>query len=337
MRKSILLIAFLALTMACTQNKPTDTPQEVEEYVEICFTPRSVDIEVSPLLSTRGSSDDLYGLQIEPVTSNKIGIGSTPVVCWVTDDLSKSSISLLKNSTYLCALVYVPNGKNLIYKDGDKYGNPFFSLTKSSPTYDFIHYSPNYDINFAKNGASRAKDKTDYKHQMNAWNQIDIYHGMALITTTTAEDIQIDLYRMMFGLEINATNFNKGKIVVYSGVAAAGQGAPGYVYTLTPDKPNLDIALELDTMPWFTHPYIGMIELELLQDKIKNWEIPDTICIDYINESGRTYQFVRQDMMVQRMKKYKINLDVEALVDDIEENIKPNVIEDKWKEEDLEY
>ena len=146
----------------------------------------------------------------------------------------------------------------------------------------------------------------------------------------------------MFGLEVNATNFNKGKIVIYSGEVNGSYETVlsngGYAYTLTPEKPNLDMILELTNMPWpdySWYPYIN--DLELLQSVIKGWECGDAIFIDYINDSGRTIRLVQQNLSTQRMKKYKINIDVEALVDEVEDNIKPNVVEDKWDEEDIEF
>ena len=341
MKKLLLLIACMATIASCSENNQEESPA-VEEFVKIGIKPTTVAIETSPLLASRNSSDDLYGLQIYEAnittytTTDKKGqvqvvenieLGNA-YACWVTDNLAKSTITLRKNKTYICWLVYVPNGKNILYKNGDCYGTPFFSLTGSSPCYDIIHYGSYHFIDFAHYGASQTKDKKDYRIQTNLWNQVDIYYGRLRIDATQDSDYQIDLYRMMFGLNIKATNFKKGKLAVFSNWGndsyEATKANNGYVYTLTPGKSEIDLVLELTYMPWpFNDPSV-------INADLTKWSCTDKIGIDYIKDSGEVVTLIRQEFETQRMMKYTFELNVEELIDEVENNIQPNIIEEEW-------
>lgn len=334
-KKLFLLITCTAVLLACDRIQQ-ENYTEADEYVNIGFK-SSVEIEESPMVSTRSSSNDLYGLQIYSLPQNDSEAGLSEV-CWVTDNLNKSSIFLRKNKKYICYLVYVPNGKNIIYCDGKSYGNPFFHLgPKSSPEYDVVHYGAYYDMNFAQYGASRTKDKNDYRIQANLWNQVDIYYGIKEISTTKDEEIQIDLYRMMFGLNIEATNFNKGKIVVYSANESyeATIAENGYAYELNPSQPSLDIELELPYMPWGSG--LGYSQHMENLTNLTTWTSFGTaISIDHISESGKTTPLVKQYVDTKRMTKYTIKLNVEEMLSEVEDNITHNIIEDEWSNEPIE-
>jgi hypothetical protein len=329
MKKFVIVILCIATLIAC--NKRIEDDNVVEEYVSIGFSPTTVEIQESPLCITRSNSNDLYGLQIQEVYGKNDNIERIETaVCWLTDNLSKSSITLKKNKRYFCYLVYVPNGKNILYNTGKNYGSPFFHLgPNSSPEYDKIHYGSYYDMNFASYGASMTKDKNDYRIQANMWNQVDIYYGFASILTTKDDEVNIDLYRMMFGLNINATNFTKGKLVVYSKTANDSYDSvmanDGYVYTLTPSKPSLDVVLELVYMPFDQGS-------DILNYSIEKWSCNDNLAIDHINDSGKVTPLVRQEFKTQRMIKYSIELDVDELLAEVEDTIKPNIIEDNWSD-----
>ena len=330
---------------SCSKSDQGETPA-TEEYVNIGIKPTTVEFETSPLLASRGSNDDLYGLQIYElkITHNnktgeeKITVGDeSSYVCWVTDNLAKSSITLRKNKSYMCFLLYIPNGKNLLYKQGNYYGNPFMHLgPNSSPNYDVLHYGSYYDMNFASYGASQTKNKRDYRIQTNFWNQVDIYYGKLRIEATQDGDYQIDLYRMMFGLKIKATNFKKGKLAVFcsqnNDTYEATKANDGYAYMLTPDSPEIDLVLELTGMPW---PFDSAGNDFLRQD-LKTWACGDRIGIDYIKDTGESIKLIRQDFTTQRMKKYTFELNVEELIDEVENNISPNIVDDEWSDGSIE-
>lgn len=109
-------------------------------------------------------------------------------------------------------------------------------------------------MNFAFYGATRTKDKSDYRIQANVWNQVEIYYGMKHITTTEAQTVSIDLYKMMFALNIKATNFSSGKLAVYSREGNINYQSAvkndGYVYMITPQNPEMEEVLELYRQPW---------------------------------------------------------------------------------------
>ena len=336
--------------VSCSKSDQGETPA-TEEYVNIGIKPTTVEFETSPLLASRGSNDDLYGLQIYElnIRYNNKGVEfistdeQSSYVCWVTDNLAKSSITLKKNKSYLCCLLYIPNGKNILYKNGNNYGNPFFHIgPNKSPNYDVIHYGSYYDMNFATRGASQIKSKTSYLVQTNLWNQVDIYYGKLRIETTQDGDYQIDLYRMMFGLKIKATNFKKGKLAVFCSRAGetyeAAISNDGYVYMLTPDSPEIDLVLELEHMPWVASSVSSNSELNnvITADDYKTWNSNCEIGIDYIKDSGECIKLIRQNFTTQRMKKYTFELNVEELIDEVENNISPNIVDDEWSDGSIE-
>lgn len=326
MRKYFLLFMLIPLILCCSKNNQV----VIEEEIEIGFIPSKVEVIETPMVKASNNSSDLYGLQIYQVPMEGKDERFESQVCWVTDNLAKSTISLKKNKKYVCYLVYVPNGKNILYNSGKNYGTPFFHLGPfSSPEFDIIHYGSYYDMNFAAYGATMTKDKTDYRTQANVWNQVEIYYGMKYITTTEAQTVSIDLYKMMFGLNIKATNFSSGKLAVYScgGGNDSYQGVvenDGYVYMITPQNPEMEEVIELLWQPWG--------RCDLTEDDIKSWGCNDILAIDYISDSGRIINLVKQDIHTQRMTKYTINLNVGDLIEEIDNTINPNVIKDEWDE-----
>lgn len=71
---------------------------------------------------------------------------------------------------------------------------------------------------------------------------------------------------------------------------------------------------------------------ELTEDDIKSWGCDDILAIDYISDSGRVINLVNQSIHTQRMTKYTINLNVGDLIEEIDNTIKPNIVEDNWTE-----
>lgn len=333
MKRFVAFIALIAFFISCEKRSSNQDNTIDDEYVNISFAPVDVEVSESPLCSTRsGNNDDLYGLQI-------LTDSGAPEVTWVTDDLSKSSVFLKKNRKYFCCLIYIPNGKNIIYQYGDSYGPPFHTIgSELSPKFDVIHYGAGYAMLMARYGGSQTKDKNNNMIQTNFWNQVDIYYGIKEIDTTKDEEVQVDLYRMMFGLTINTTNFTKGKLVVYSCSANQSYQATvdndGYIYTLTPTTPNLDVQLELVRMPFELY-YGPASAYQNLISQLKTWKCDDTIAIDYINDTGRLTTLVKKSLKTERMKRYTIDIDVEELLDEIEGSIKGNVVDDEWSKESL--
>ena len=72
---------------------------------------------------------------------------------------------------------------------------------------------------------------------------MDIYYGITEICSNEDIDISIELYRMMFGLSVNALNFNEGSISINP------RGT--YSYQLTPSNPQIDLVVEMGSMPFY--------------------------------------------------------------------------------------
>lgn len=285
-------------------------------------------------LTKAGSSNDLYGLEI--MTDN-----DQIYACWFTDDIASSSIRLLKGKTYNFHLMYVPNGKNILVSSGSTYGNPFFHLgSLKTPQLGNIYYGGNYDMNFGCYGAAQKKGKSSYYIQTNAWNDVDIYYGFKQVKAESDVEININLYRQMFGLEITATNFTRGTLHVYSGMAGESYGeAKGYnanIFDMTPSSPKLDKVLEMNYMPWCSFS-IGVSS----EEDVANWSGPgeayaETLKIAYTTPDGETLELISQKFIAKRMTKYSVNIDVDELVQEYYSTLSTTKIEDDWKSEGLE-
>lgn len=335
MRKTLLIPAILLgalMTVSCERNPRTIDEQD--DYIEIRLVPKSVDISTSPL--TRSGDDDLYGVEI--LKDGEV------YACWLTDNLSSSPIRLLKSKTYNVHVMYVPNGKNILYKSGNYYGNPFFHLGPlNSPEFGHgIYYGGNYDMNYGSFGAAQVKSKNTYFTQANAWNDVDIYYGFKQVSADSDTDINVNLYRQMFGLEVTATNFTNGVIHVYSGNAGQSyeeaKANQGNVFDLTPSSPRIDKVLELFYMPWCHFNFIMTTE-----EEVANWGIPycddpvwyDQLRIAYTTPDGETLELVSQKFQPKRMTKYSISINVDELVQEYYGTLSSTVVNSEWSTESI--
>lgn len=331
MKNHIILlgVCLLAIFASC-ENKPELI---TEEYVEVALKPKGVDMTESPL-SKAGTSSDLYGLEIM-VDDDQI------YACWVTDDISSSTIRLLKGKTYNFHLMYVPDGKNIIASSGKTYGNPFFHLGPlRTPEIGSIYYGGNYDMNYGCFGTAQKKGKGS-SVQANAWNDVDIYYGFKQVKAESDMEVNINLYREMFGLEITATNFSRGTLHVYSGMAGCSsygeaKGYDAYIYDLTPSSPKLDKVLEMNYMPWCSFNIAIHSE-----EEVANWCEPgggyaETLHIAYTTPDGETLELISQSFIAKRMTKYSVIIDVDELVQEYYGTLTAKKIETEWITESLE-
>jgi len=372
-RMILSLIIGCFAVISCVQHEMEnlrESDKEITEYVDVGFSPVDIEVSESPMTKSLSSSD-LYGLCIwERDVDNPFSVDRGQVydengkpckdengkylyrndtiynylsyACWLSDDLTSSAIRLRKDRVYLCAVVYVPDGKNVIYHYGNgQYGNPFYNNGPSrNPILGAgVHYGGGYDMERAIYGAAQARDKRDCMRTANDMNTIDIYYGAKVIKATKNEEIIVNLYRMMYGLEIQATNLTEGKIHVYGGWNvynyAKALDDDAYVYSMTPDSPSLDLVLELSVMPWKFDA--GSLICNTPTDgRIENWKSGHTINVDYEYPNGDILRLFSKAIDGKRMVKYTMNFDVAELLQEYNDSFKQNVIEDSWTTEVIE-
>lgn len=334
------------LCSSCTKDTNNEiidgTGEAEEEYVTIGVSAVDVEMSVSPL--TKSSSSDLYGLEIKELdfkikdndTVRYIPKTSSHAV-FFSDNLN-TTIRLKKDKMYDCCLVYIPNGKNLIYVDqNQQYGNPFFSLAGASPVFSTDVYYGGYDMDFAVYGAAQAADKSSYHIQSNFMNTIDIYYGCRRIKATENKNIVINLYRMMYGLDVSVSNIAEGKVHIYDNVNKSlidARDYGGYVYSISPESQSLSLVLELKDMPWFPSDFGGVSDKEI-DPIIKDWSSNQSFNVDYEYPNGDIVRLFNKKFIAKRATKYTMTFDLSEYLDEINDSFQDNVVDDEWNSETL--
>ncbi|HQL26498.1 MAG: hypothetical protein ACOX32_05455 [Bacteroidaceae bacterium] len=315
-------VAIMSLLIACDGEKAIFLDNS-DEFVEMQFAPNGIDVNITPLLKA-SSSDDLFGLQL-------IEEGSY-YACCLTDNLAFESIRVRKGKYYACALIYVPNGKNILAREGDVFGPPFIPFNRDkagAPALGAgVYYSNTTNIGFASYGAAQKVGKKSSKTQTNAWNDVDIYYGSTSFHARSDSAISIDLYRMMFGIQVNVANFREGNIYVYSGESGNKSWSDvldndGNGYNLTPDAPYLDAVQELFYMPF-----------AVSENVLLNWNNGERIRIDYVDNAGNVTGLVNKVYYVERMKKYVFNIDLDEVLLNANGSFQGTVIDEDWTTSD---
>ena len=323
MKKSfIYLLSALALSFFFYSCERKDNPIEEneEEYVEVGLIPKGVDISVSPM-GTRASSSDIYCVQVWRGNSH------SNYATWVTNDLSSEKFKLLKGDEYAFSVMYIPNGQNIIKGVGSV---PLDGISELCPNLgDGICYGTKYGVHGAL-GAARKKEDGESGYIGNGYHfsDVDRYHGVVVVKATASATLDVNLYRQMFGLEVTAKNFSEGKIRI-SDYFNDDSSYHGNDIVLTPSNPSISKVLEMESMPW------GWGN----EEEYKNYNGGTCFHIDYIGSDGKAMTIVdMRDYPVKRMTKLIINLDIEAILEDINAGLTPHVVSgEDWSEVKIEY
>ena len=291
---------------------------EIEpEYVTMSVKPAPLEITESPMSKAETNNSGLYGVYIQDYATSQY------YMFWLTDDLSASTIKLVKDREYRIGVTYFPKGKEEIYHEGNVYGSPFYG-TVFQPELGGQYYGSDPGLMMIGFSAQRY-DKKSYKIQTNAWCQIERYAGGVQVKASEDGDINVALVSMMWGLEVSASNLEKGKIHIYSSrntnnSYAAVKANDGYSYDLTPETPFGYWELEM-----FETPYVWF-DVDWYYENMR---------IDYEDESGRITNLYEKEFVVKRHTKYSIHIDVQDVLDNINGVVKAHVTEDAWKSTNL--
>ena len=314
--------------------------------MELGFGTLKYDIQEYPMTKAE-TQEGLYGIEVREIISD----GADCVYAsGVFDNLNDAKLKIVKNKKYGVEIVFVPNGKDVIRKTSETtYGNPFLHLgPNKSPEFGKYTYGGIADMNFASYGASQAKNKDNCMVQANFGNSIDIYYGGSIVQTDKDTEIDINLYRQMFNLAVEVENLKEGKVACTIGVGyAEASSYNGYVYTCDKDNPNLDVVLELPSMPWNSGFGYSAYTIEndgspvtlkaYSDDYYKYWRtFGKSLQIVYINTENEVFKLIDEQLNFKRMTKYKVTFNLADYIDSVTGTIKTNIIDSSdWTEEQL--
>lgn len=298
-----------------------------EEYIEVGLKSSFFDYSETPMTTTKAFSDrDIFGVEIHDNNGNYYAT-------WLTNDLGSDVIRLLKGRRYICYLVYMPNGQDIIETNPDgTLGLPFSPMgyvTVGTPKMNGGVFYGDYSIDFCNHGCALKKGLDSAFYGYNFWNDVDIYYGIQEIYSSEDINLTIDLYRMMFGLKIDVANFNSGTIKIAQGALNST-----YVYELTPESPSLDIALELSGMPYSDH--FNKPDEVPTQEELINWSTTGELFIAYVDPDGNEITLCRKGIDTKRMVKYSFSFDIEEVLSSINGSLSANIVDDGWTEESME-
>lgn len=320
-----------AFTSCAGKMDPSTESIQSDDTVNITLRASSFDFVTSPMTKSV-TEPGLYGVQIIPYGPEYIN--NEVHACWLTENLSEQSFKLNKGITYFIQVVFVPNGKEVLESNDGVYGPPFMNdggVNYTSPVLGHeIYYGGAANIKTAGNGTAQKKGHSSWYVQSNLLSDVDIYHGGTKITAQNDMSLDINLYRCMFGLQIEVSNLTEGKIHIYeceytNNSYAAVLRNNGIVYTLTPEESTLDKALELVTMPFG----------QATDETIVDYESPLAINIDYEYPDGGVVTLFHKTAWVKRMVKYSFSFDLDEVLETVNGNTDATIQDEDWQNSDL--
>lgn len=317
------LAAVSLLNLQSCEKSMAEEPQD-EEYVELGLSPKGIDIAVLPMES-KSSVDGVYCVHVRQ--GNKADVGVS-YATWVTDDLSKEKIRLLKGYSYKVFVMYIPEAKKVLHSIENS--APFNGIHQICPGLkDGICYGDKYGNQLAMYGSARKKtDKYVYHANGYYFNDVDRYHGFVQVTATTNVTLDVNMYRQMFGLDITASNFTEGKLLIR---CPLNEDSGNNDIIITPSNPSVSKVLEIIMMPWADSGISS-------EDDLKNYQSQIAFTIDYIDENNKSIQLLNFDEFIKRMTKIKITMDLKEILEDAEAVINPQMVNDEqWEEKKYEY
>ncbi len=205
--------------MGCNTEKETPATEKEnpsvadEETVVISLGSKFTERE-EPLndWTRAGGSNDLYGFQVwanengkEAIDDPKCSHNATPVCCGLFDNLDDVTIELSTKQTYNIEMVYVPNGKNVVYRHSSgSYEYPFMMARWTPTPINKVIYTENDWIDHLDFPWINSMDNGN-RGSANFRDNLDFYYGQVLNITPKADNIiSIDLKNMIWGLTLRA-------------------------------------------------------------------------------------------------------------------------------------
>ena len=320
--------AMFAAFTSCTGEMDSERQSVLSsETVSVTLSALGADFLETPMTKSN-LTEGLYGVEIEDTKSHTIH------ACWLTEDLSSQSFKLVKGTTYGVLVVFVPGGKEVLESSNGVYGPPF--MHENGPEYPSpvlghdIYYGDEYNIKTSFNGRAQKKGHSSWLIQSNLLNDVDVYYGTASITPQEDLSLDVNLYRCMFGLHIDACNLKEGKVHIYARGFSNDSYADvrrnnGIIYTLTPEESSMDKALEL----------IYMADPNTTEENLINSSSDTELSIDYEYPDGSIVTLFQGTYTFKRMYRYSFSFDLEDILETVTGGMSINISEEEWKDSTL--
>lgn len=160
-----------------------------------------------PLLRSISGSSDLYGFQVYRCDNTDSEYPETEYkVCYgIFDNISDIEIELSNKYKYNIEMVYLPNGKNLVYYHSSGcYELPFNEFFWNPTALNTVYYSESNNI-YALNMICVNENDNNNRSSGYYRTDIDYYYGYLLnFVPKSNETITIDLKNMIWGLKLKA-------------------------------------------------------------------------------------------------------------------------------------
>ena len=363
MFSSLLFIAAVGLVASCNliSPEPSDDPTKNEtqegtngpELPEISpdsswvyFTPE-LEFGEEPLVRSGNNQDDLYVVGVTQIIPSETYNGSKYTAYYLYawgyfDNLDLAVFKLAKMHKYSFVMAYIPNGKNVLYKDPDgTYGHPCSTDMGEGVQINTIVYGAGEQQYWPAlgTGTSQAKNISSYLYIDNYWNSIERYQGVVeRFDPTSGNMVNIKLYRMMIGFKITVEDFTKGHIEV------RGAENYSYVYKLYPSSTGTTSTLEFEIeTPAMPSQGVGVNELDFNIDNYNDEELEEFILektnygynqvhISYIDENGdKIALYTKYHFNYKRNTKYTLTFSLsEAIANG---GITPEIVDEGGMEE----
>lgn len=332
MKKSYLFLfaAFCLLCLSSCEKKPApidDNGEEEVEYVEVGLKPKGVEVSVTPKSTRASSSDDLYGVNIWDITNyhkegedDWMGLQSDSYAAWLTEDITTEKIRLRKGRCYRICVVYIPNAKNVLYDYSGVY--PPFAIIFGK----FAHLGMGvcygeYGVGGDNYGAIRKKgDKASGSFSSGYYfSDVDKYQGDLLVEASTDITLDVNLYKVMLGLNVNIQNMSEGYVKIRSD---ANEGTGNNEIILTPSNPSVN-------------KYIVMGNYQYDPQK-KDYVGSLGFIIEYYDAEGNSFivrqyplesDYEKDCVELTTMSTINISIDIQEFLDSIDAGLTPYIVE----------
>lgn len=338
MKKSFLFYfaAFCLLCLSSCEKKPApieDNGEEEVEYVEVGLKPKGVDLSITPKSTRASSSDDLYGVSIFDITNmhkpgedDWMGMQNDFYAAWLTEDITTEKIRLMKGRWYRIIVVYIPNAKNILYDYTSGHYPPFGLIFGKFAQLGMGVCYGNYCVGGDNYGAMRLKGDSNSGSFSSGYFlcPADKYQGDLLVEASSNITLDVNLYKVMIGLNVNIKNLSEGYVKIWS---AANEGTNNHEIILTPSSPSVNKYIAMDNYQFVPskQDYIGSIGFT----------------IDYYDAEGNAFT-IRQypldsdydngNVDLTTMSTINITIDIQEFLDSIDAGLNPHVVDSNGKD-----
>lgn len=199
----------LAISSCVDENLPSTAEDTSDEYVEVSLrcTGEITDQGETPL--SRAGTDDLYYVQFLTMNYYDGTYYYDPFAYGLFDNVDNLKIKLDPKKTYRIEATMIEDAANVIYNMDGVYGLPFGCTLTNSFVYDNSFYSGNTWMGTA--------DIVDFAGKYFTYNNpsVNRYYGfLEGYSPVDNQNINIEMGKMIFGIEVKTENLTEGQIYV---------------------------------------------------------------------------------------------------------------------------